>query len=162
MGTETLHCQSCGGVTAEALVDGRQRPVCRQCGAVTYLDPKLAVAVVLQQDGKVLLGRRGAHTREAGKWSFPAGFVERGEVVEQAAVREVLEETGFTIELGPLIGLISSEGETVVLAVYTGKIIAGSESAGDDLIELGWFSPDALPNLAFPHDTRIIEQITIL
>lgn len=159
MEAETVHCQTCGGKTAGQLVDGRTRPVCQLCGAVTYLDPKLAVAVALRREGKVLLGRRGAGTRAAGKWSFPAGFVERGEVVEEAAVREVREETGFTIELGPLLGLISSLGETVVLAVYTGTIVAGEQDAGDDLIELDWFAPDALPELAFPHDLHIIERI---
>jgi ADP-ribose pyrophosphatase YjhB (NUDIX family) len=86
--------------------------------------------------------------------------VERGEVVEDAALREVREETGFDVALGPLVALISSEGETVVLVVFTGEIVAGIEDAGDDLAELGWFSPDALPDLAFPHDTRIIEELT--
>ena len=144
------------------MVDGRSRPVCETCGAVTYLDPKLAVAVVVQRDGKVLLGRRGPNARAAGKWSFPAGFVERGEVVESAAVREVREETGFEIELGPLVGLISSDGETVVLAVYTGEIVAGAAHAADDLIELGWFARDTLPELAFPHDREILEKIGVV
>lgn len=159
METRSLHCQNCGGITAEQWADGRLRPVCQSCGATTYLDPKLAVAVVLQQNGNVLLGRRGPNARAAGKWSFPAGFVERGEVVEDAAVREVLEETGLTIALGPLIALISSPGETVVLAVYTGTITDGAQQAGDDLAELGWFSPHELPELAFPHDRAIIERL---
>jgi mutator protein MutT len=159
METTELHCQRCGGITSERFVDGRSRPVCDDCGAVTYLDPKLAVAVVLQRDGKVLMGRRGPGARAAGKWSFPAGFVERGEVVEDAAVREVREETGFTIELGPLIGLLSSGGEIVVLAVYTGAIIDRMQTPGDDLTELGWFFPDDLPELAFPHDREIIERL---
>jgi ADP-ribose pyrophosphatase YjhB (NUDIX family) len=156
METTELHCQRCGGITNQQFIDGRERPVCANCGAVTYLDPKLAVAVVLQRDGCVLMGRRGPGARAAGKWSFPAGFVERGEVVEAAAIREVSEETGFAIELGPLIALLSSEGETVVLAVYTGTIVGGDQHPGDDLIELGWFSPDALPELAFPHDREIL------
>lgn len=159
METNKRYCQNCGGVTAEQAVDGRMRPVCQSCGAVTFLDPKLAVAVVLQRSGTVLLGRRGPGARAAGKWSFPAGFVERGEVVEAAAVREVQEETGFTIELGALVGLISTPGETVVLAVFTASIIDGQERANDDLTELGWFSPDRLPELAFAHDREIIERI---
>jgi len=154
-----LHCQRCGSATEERLVEERVRPVCPACGFVTYLDPKLAVAVVVQRDGAVLFGRRGPNARAAGKWSFPAGFVERGEVVEAAAVREVLEETGFTIELGPLLGLISSEGETVVLAVFTGTIVGGTERAADDLTELGWFAPDSLPELAFPHDGKILARL---
>jgi mutator protein MutT len=158
--TSVVYCQNCGGTTRERMVEGRLRPVCRECSTVAYLDPKLAVAVVLQQDGKVLLGKRGPNTRAAGKWSFPAGFVERGEVVEAAAIREVQEETGYTIALGPLIGLLSSEGETVVLAVYTGTIISGAEDPADDLTQLGWFSPEALPELAFPHDLDIIDRLT--
>ena len=141
------------------MADGRLRPVCRSCGAVTYLDPKLAVAVVLRKNGKVLLGKRGEHARAAGKWSFPAGFVERGEAVEDAAIREVREETGFEIALGPLVGLISSPGEIVVLAAYSGTIVSGAEAAGDDLTDLGWFALDALPELAFPHDTEILDRL---
>ena len=160
MEAKTLYCQNCGGVTAEQAVDGRMRPVCQTCGAVTFLDPKLAVAVVLQRAGQVLLGRRGPGARAAGKWSFPAGFVERGEVVEEAAVREVREETGFTIELGSLVGLISAPGETVVLAVFTGTIVDGEEAAADDLTELGWFSPATLPELAFSHDRSIIDRLS--
>ncbi len=159
MGTDVLHCQTCGGETEERPLDGRPRPVCRSCGAVTYLDPKLAVAVVVQRDGMVLLGRRGPGTRAPGKWSFPAGFVERGEVVEEAAIREVREETGFTVELGPLVGLISTRGEIVVLVVYTGTIVSGAEQAADDLTELDWFAIDSLPELAFPHDREILERL---
>lgn len=150
-----LHCQSCGAPTAEREVDGRPRPVCVACGAVTFLDPKLAAAVVVARDGCVLLGRRGPGARAAGRWSFPAGFVERGEPVEAAAVREAREETGLSIALGPLLGLYSAPGETVVLAVYVGDA-AGEPVAGDDIVEVGWFAPDALPPLAFPHDARIL------
>lgn len=155
-----LYCQTCGGETNETLSDGRRRPVCVRCGTVTYLDPKLAVAVVLEREGAVLLGRRGSGARAAGKWSFPAGFVERGEVVEEAAVREVKEETGFTVRLESMVGLFSSPGEIVVLAVYTGRILHGEGQPGDDIVELGWFRPDALPELAFPHDLAIIERLT--
>jgi mutator protein MutT len=131
--------------------------VCIACGAITYLDPKLAVAVVIEREGKLLFGRRGPGAREAGKWSFPAGFVERGERVEDAAIREAREEVGLEITLGPLLGLFSATGETVVLAVYLAHAPAGEPTAQDDLTTVGWFSPDALPELAFPHDRQIIE-----
>lgn len=152
-----MYCQQCGSPTEERLVEDRVRPVCVACGTVTYLDPKLAVAVVIERDGKLLFGRRGAGTREPGKWSFPAGFVERGERVEDAAVREVKEEVGLAVELGPLLGLYSATGETVVLAVYLASAAVGTAVAGDDLVAAGWFAPDALPELAFPHDLRIVD-----
>lgn len=131
--------------------------MCTACGQVAYLDPKLAVAVLIARDGELLLGRRGAGTREPGKWSFPAGFVERGERVEAAAAREALEETGLTVEIGSLVGLFSSEGEPVVLAVYAARHFSGDPVAGDDLTELGWFPISALPELAFPRDRQILE-----
>jgi 8-oxo-dGTP diphosphatase len=151
-----MYCQRCGSPTEERLVEEKVRPVCVACGHVTYLDPKLAVAVVIERAGRLLFGRRGPGAREAGKWSFPAGFVERGERVEDAAVREVAEEVGLTVELGPLLGLYSATGETVVLAVFLATAVAGEPVAGDDLIEIGWFAPGDLPDLAFAHDERIV------
>lgn len=155
---QAIYCQRCGGPTAEQPNDGRLRPVCSVCGAVTYLDPKLAVAVLIERDGRVLLGQRGEGTREPGKWSFPAGFVDRGEPVEAAAIREVREEVGLTVELGELFGLYSEEGEVVVLAVFAAASAAGEPVAADDLVAVGWFAADALPELAFAHDQRIIDE----
>jgi mutator protein MutT len=154
----TLYCQQCGGSTALRPVEGRERPVCQRCGTVTYLDPKLAVAVLIERKGRILLGRRAEGAREAGRWSFPAGFVERGEVVEAAAVREALEEVGLTLSLGPLIGVYSYPGEPVVLLVYEASTVEGEPMARDDLDAVEWFAPDRLPELAFPHDREIIER----
>ncbi len=151
-----MFCQRCGGATEQRQVEGRPRPVCTVCGGVTYLDPKLAVAVVIERDGEILLGKRGANTREPGKWSFPAGFVERGEVVEQAAMREVREETSLTVEIGPMLGFFSREGETVALAAYAATGFTGEPRANDDLEALSWFAPGKLPELAFPHDPQIV------
>jgi ADP-ribose pyrophosphatase YjhB (NUDIX family) len=128
------------------------------CGQVVYLDPKLAVAVLIARDGRLLLGKRGPGAREPGKWSFPAGFVERGERVELAAAREALEETGLDVVVGHLVGLYSSEGETVVLAVYEATSAIGEPRAGDDLVDVGWFASSELPELAFPRDQRILDE----
>jgi 8-oxo-dGTP diphosphatase len=150
------YCAACGSPTEERLVEGRNRPVCTACGQVVYLDPKLAVAVLIARDGQILLGKRGPGAREPGKWSFPAGFVERGERVEMAAAREAREETGLDVVVGDLVGLYSSDGETVVLAVYEAMSV-GEPRAGDDLTEVGWFATSELPELAFPRDQRIMD-----
>jgi 8-oxo-dGTP pyrophosphatase MutT (NUDIX family) len=154
----TLYCQRCGGPTGEREVDGRRRPVCDICGAVTYLDPKLAVAVVIGRAGRVLLGLRAAHTRNPGLWSFPAGFVDRGEKVESAAIREAREESGLDVRLDHLLDVVSAEGEPVVLLAYAAEPLdpTAEPVAGDDLIDVRWFACDALPALAFPHDARIL------
>ncbi len=128
-----LYCQRCGGLTAEQMHDGRVRPVCQVCGTPVYLDPKLAVAVVVVRDDKVLLGLRAGHTRNPGSWSYPAGFVERGERVEDAAVREAREEIGLEVTLGPLLGVWSATGETVVLLAYVAAVTDEDAAvAGDD------------------------------
>ena len=150
------YCQRCGGTTEMQERDGQMRPVCQSCGAITYLDPKLAVAVIIEQDERILLGKRADWTRSPGKWSFPAGFVDRGEVVEQAAIREVREEVGLAIEVGPVLGVLSEAGDPVVLVVYPAVSATGIPVASDDLTEVAWFAPDSLPELAFDHDLQIV------
>ena len=155
-----MHCQRCGQLTEPREVDGRTRPVCPACGMVTYQDPKLAVCVVVLRDGaagrEVLLGRRAAHTRNPGTWSFPAGFVDRGEKVEAAAVREVFEETGLTVTLGPLLGIWSGNGDSTVLLAWRAETVAGAPTAQDDLTDLGWYAVDDLPELGFDHDDEVL------
>lgn len=154
----TLFCQQCGGGTSIVERDGRLRPVCDRCDSVTYLDPKLAAAVIVERDGRLLFGRRGPSARASGRWSFPAGFVERGERVEDAAIRETREEVGLEVTLGPLLGLFSETGDPVVLAVYLAAISEGEPVAGDDIDLVGWFAVNELPELAFPRDRAIVEQ----
>lgn len=151
------HCSRCGALTFQSEVEGKQRPVCSACGFAFYLDPKLAVTVVIERDGQLLLGLRGEGTREPGKWSFPAGFVDRGERVETAAAREVREETGVEVGELHLLGLLSSEGEAVVLAVYVAETFSGDPAPFDDLAAVAWFDPLNPPELAFPHDPDIID-----
>lgn len=155
-----MFCQRCGNPTEEREIDGTLRPVCiaDDCGAVTWLDPKVAVAVVISRDGKILLGQRGSHTRAPGTWSFPAGFVDRGEDVEAAAQREVAEETGLTVTLGPVLGVFSDAGEPVILIAYPALNVVGEPIPNDDLVDLRWFAPDALAtlDLGFSHDMNIL------
>lgn len=154
--TAIMFCQQCGQATEEREIDGRTRPVCVSCGAVTWLDPKLAVAVIIERGGKILMGLRAEGARSAGKWSIPAGFVDRGEIVEDAAIREIAEETGLRVSLGPVLTVISSTGEPVILLVYPALTAEGDPAPNDDIAEIGWFAPNALPELAFPHDTEIL------
>ena len=78
--------------------------------------------------------------------------------MEDAAQREVLEETGLRVEITGLIGLYSEEGDPVILAVYSGKLIGGEIAAGSDTQDARLFDADALPDLAFERDRRIISD----
>jgi ADP-ribose pyrophosphatase YjhB (NUDIX family) len=121
-----------------------------------HRDPKLAAGVVVEHEGRVLLVRRN-HEPMYGRWTFPSGFVDAGEVVEEAARREVREEAGVDVRIDRLLGVYSTAGEPVVFVAYAGSTIAGTPVAGEEALEVGLFAPDALPELAFEHDPAIIE-----
>jgi 8-oxo-dGTP diphosphatase len=148
-------CVECGSRLEEKLAFGRLRGVCPGCGKVHFEDPKVAVGVVVELDGKVVLGKRG-HEPMLGRWSFPSGFLDAGEVVEEAAAREVEEETGLKVSIDRLLGVYSTAGERVVFIAFAGGVIGGELVAGDECLEVGAFDPAALPELAFPHDGEIL------
>ncbi len=153
------YCFQCGAPLVALFQEDRVRPTCPRCGYVHYLDPKVAVAVVLGDGDGVLLGRRCV-APGAGLWSFPAGYVNRGEVLEDAAIREVLEEVGLTVELTGIVGVYSELGQPVVLVVYSGEVNAGEPTPdGLEVSEVRRFPLERLPDdLAFPHDRRVLED----
>jgi ADP-ribose pyrophosphatase YjhB (NUDIX family) len=155
--SELGFCVQCGTPLVNRHQEDRQRPTCPECGFIHYLDPKVAVAVVLGDDDHVLLGRRCIDPG-AGKWSFPAGYVNRGEILEEAATREVLEELGLAVRLTGLVGVYSERGSPVILVVYAGEIAAGEPTPdGREVSEVRRFALDGLPeDLAFPHDRRVL------
>jgi 8-oxo-dGTP diphosphatase len=122
---------------------------------VIYYDPKVAVASVIQRSGQVLMIRR-ANDPGYGLWSMPGGYVDRGEVAEEAAAREVREETGLEVEIERLIGLFSEAGQPVMVAAFLAREVGGVLKAGDETLEVGFFDVQDLPPLAFPRDRLII------
>jgi len=92
-----------------------------------------------------------------GKWSFPSGYVNRGEKLERAVEREVLEECGLEVVVEKLVGLYSEEGNSIVLAVYEARVTGGTmESADHETLDVRVFKVDDLPELAFEHDSGIV------
>ncbi len=150
-------CPYCRTELERRQLAGRERPYCPICRRAFYTDPKLAVAAIVEHHGKIVLQQRAIEPA-LGLWSFPSGFVERGEPVEEAAVREVREETGLDVELLRLVGLYSQRGHPVVLAVYAARVIGGTLTPSEESTAIGWFDPDALPPLAFPHDEAILRD----
>ncbi len=136
-------------------VFGHQRPVCPECSRVIFYDPKVAVICIVPRNGKVLMIRRSTDLGY-GLWGLPGGYVDRGEVVEVAAAREVWEETGLEVAVGGLLGLFSESGNPVIVAAYIGRETGGTLAAGPEALEVEFFDVDNLPELAFPRDREVL------
>ena len=132
---------------------------CGECGFVLYLGPKLVAGAIFEVDGGILLVRR-AIGPGYGKWTFPGGFVERGEVVESAARREVAEECGVEIETTGILGLYSYEGQPPAIAVFCARVTGGRPRPLDETLAVRSFAGEDLPwaSLAFPSTARALKD----
>lgn len=124
------------------------------------MKPVPAVGVVCLKDDQVLLIRRGTPPR-MGEWSLPGGRIEPGEPVQQAALRELREETGVEADLVGLIdvvdGIFAEAGRHYVLIDYAAVWRSGEVVAGDDAAEARFFAFDeALRRVAWEETRRII------
>ena len=151
------YCHRCGHTVQMEEVNGNVRPRCPSCGMVVYLDPKLAAVVLVSDEERLLFVRRDIEPM-LGKWSFPSGYVDRGEVVEHAAAREVREETNLIVELRGLVGVYSSTDNPVVLAAYAARVTGGKLKPGEEAQDARFFPIDELPELPFPHDDQILDD----
>jgi ADP-ribose pyrophosphatase YjhB (NUDIX family) len=150
-------CPACGGRLADRFhpPDGRDRLICTGCDRVQYRNPTVVGAVLIEQQDAVLLLRRSRPPR-AGTWVFPGGFVELGETVEAAAVRECREEVGVTPRLGPVLGVYSRPGPGVVLVVFRASIESGTPHAAHEASDIAWFPRDAIPWGELAFDTTVL------
>jgi ADP-ribose pyrophosphatase YjhB (NUDIX family) len=146
-------CPVCGGrLESRLLRPGEpERLVCANCGFVFYLDPKVAVGTIIRDhQGDIVLVRRAIEPGY-GKWVFPGGYVDRGEEVLAAALREAREETGLEIRIDRLINVYSYAGRAPVIIVYAATMTGGSLACDEESLEARFFAPDAIPwnELAF-------------
>jgi ADP-ribose pyrophosphatase YjhB (NUDIX family) len=145
-------CPECGGALEERDVKEKDPPrlVCTQCSFVFYLDPKVAACTISMLGGGVVLLRRAIDPQK-GKWVFPGGFVDRGETVPGAAVRETWEEVGLRVTLTGILDVYSFPGEEVVVVVYAADVAGGELIVGDEAEDVKAFPPESIPwdDLAF-------------
>jgi len=126
------------------------RLVCSSCRFVFYQDPKVAACTISMVDGGIVLLKRSIEPSR-GKWVFPGGYVDRGETVPEAAVRETLEEVRLKVSLTGILDVYSFRGDAVAVVVYAAEVVSGSLTAGDESLEARAFPPEELPwdDLAF-------------
>ncbi|MGI8550827.1 MAG: NUDIX domain-containing protein [Dehalococcoidia bacterium] len=156
MESEARFCPRCGNALKLRPLFGRQRPSCPACGYVHFEDPKVAVGVVAQRAGQILLTQRN-HEPKMGGWSFPSGFVDAGEDVHDAATREAWEETQIHVHIERLLGIYQEPGSRVIYLAYAGQAGEGEPVADSESMAVRFFPADALPELAFVHDRAILD-----
>jgi len=147
------YCPLCGGdLDLRSLKPSEpDRLVCNRCGFVFYQDPKVAVGTIIRSHDDHLVLVRRAIEPGYGKWVFPGGFVDRGEAVLAAAVREAREEAGLHIRIDHLLNVYSYPGLAPVIIVYVATMTGGTLVCDDEGLEVRLFAPDAIPwdELAF-------------
>jgi 8-oxo-dGTP diphosphatase len=157
--TEGAFCRSCGARLASMAVEGRERQVCPACGAVAYRNPlPVAATVLLDGERRALLVKRRKQP-QAGMWCLPGGFAELGETIDQAATRELREETGLAARISRLLTVRSMAADfygDLLFICFEVERTGGTELPGDDAEALGWFPLSGLPPLAFPAHTEAL------
>jgi 8-oxo-dGTP diphosphatase len=149
-------CPSCGSALTPRRLKATEpeRPVCTACGHVVYLDPKVAVGTIIRaagtHDDEIVLVRRAIEPGY-GLWVFPGGYVDLGEEVTGAAIREAREESGLDIRIDSLVNIYSYGGHSPIIIVYAATAIGGELCADDECLDAGVFRFDQIPweSLAF-------------
>ncbi len=127
-----------------------------------YKNPSVTVDGIIERNNEILLIKRGREPFK-GMWALPGGFVEYGEIVEDAVKREIKEETGLITEVRHLLGVYSKpdrdpRGHTISI-VFVLDVLGGKLKEGDDASDTRFFSVGQLPNLAFDHKDIIKDYL---
>jgi len=155
-------CPYCGGPFELKNFEGRERLFCSSCQEVYYQNPlPAATALVLNQENMLLLGRRAIEPAK-GAWCLPGGFMEMGETMQQAALRELKEETGLEGKMVSFVGCFYQESRSygsVIIFGYRVDAVNGELTAGDDMEAVQYYHLDSMPPVAFDSHRKLIAKL---
>jgi len=153
---DAKYCPRCGN---EATIKFPRSLTCEHCGYGAFYNPKpVACAITTTEQDEILLLRRGFEPQR-NSWSMPGGFVDLGESVEDAAIRETKEEIGVEITLTKLVGVYSRSTDRIVVVVYAART-TGTPIRTEEALEIGAFGSTTIPwdELAFWSDGRALRD----
>lgn len=147
------YCSDCGAPVALRIPDGDTLPrhCCGACGAIHYRNPRIVTGTIVEHDGRLLLCRRAIEPCH-GLWTLPAGYMENGETVEQAAARETLEEACAEVEIIAPYTLFSLPQISQVYLFYRARLTRDHHAPGLESLETALVEPARIPwsRIAFP------------
>jgi len=146
-------CSHCGE-RVRTLVpedDTRPRHVCPSCRTIHYQNPKIVTGIIPEWEDRILLCRRAIEPRY-GLWTLPAGFMERGETIQQGAARETLEEAHARVEVRALYSLFNLPHIDQVYMLFRGRLLDLDFRPGSESLEVMLFEEQDIPwdEIAFP------------
>lgn len=154
------YCSNCGNLITQRIPEGdnRIRHVCDSCNTIHYQNPRVICGCIPVWEDKVLLCRRAIEPRK-GFWTVPAGFMENGETLQQAAARETFEEAEARVNIGELYYVFSLPHINQVYLFFQGEVIDGKYGVGEESLESRLFEEHEIPwdELAFPTITDSLE-----
>ena len=140
-------CPRDGTKLVPTKIDGRMRPACPTCGFADFFHVQIGANTIVEHEGGVLLVRLNYGPRN-GHWSLPGGLVEADETIEEAAIRETKEETGFDVGLNGLLAMWTRATLPLLVVIYRAHIASGElRVAPDEASEARFFPRDSLPSL---------------
>jgi ADP-ribose pyrophosphatase YjhB (NUDIX family) len=146
-------CSQCGAPVELRIPPGDHLPryVCTRCGTIHYQNPRIIAGCVPDHQGRVLLCRRAIEPR-LGFWTFPAGFMENRETVQQAAARESLEEAQAHVEIGSLLAVVHVLEAHQVHMFFRATLPQAEFGISAESLEVGLFAEADIPwdDIAFP------------
>jgi len=153
------HCPICGNTLIEADDGQSPRPHCPPCGRFYYSNPAPAACCFLTNDaGELMMVQRAIEPRK-GLWTLPGGFVELGETTEEAALRELHEETGLIGRGAKLMGVSTRPSKMsggIIVLGYTVDEWEGEMRPDTDAMDIGFFSRENRPEIAFEVHEELI------
>jgi 8-oxo-dGTP diphosphatase len=164
-GDDWTTCPRCGTALGREVHGDVPRPHCAACGFLFFANPGVgAAALIRDAAGRVLLVQRGPGHFGAGRWCVPCGYVEWGEDVRDAAVREAREEAGVDVVLGDVVQVASNFHDPArpTVGIWFAATLVDPDAepvAGDDAVAAAWYDPAAPPPLAFPTDAALLARL---
>ena len=159
MKKQRRHCLYCGGEITKKSEDGVLRDFCPCCNSFFYNNPLPVVSSILDSSRQILLVKRDRAPFK-GQWCLPTGFAEAGESIEDAALRELHEETGIKGRISRLLDVDSYKSRfygDLLFLTFIVEQTGGKLAAGDDCAQARFWPVNKLPPMAFPPNKRALD-----